>query len=51
MAALPSVTHSGISGDIAFDETGDAVRDTAFIKTANVTNNVWDFVKVQQIAQ
>lgn len=51
MAALPGVTHSGISGDIAFNETGDAVRDTAFIKTANVTDNVWDFVKVQQIAQ
>lgn len=51
MAALPNVTHTGISGDIAFNETGDAVRDTAFIKTANVTDNVWDFVKVQQIAQ
>ena len=49
MAALPSVTYTGVSGDIAFDEIGDAVRDTAFIKTANVETNAWDFVKVQQI--
>lgn len=47
--ALPGVTYSGISGDIAFDETGDAIRDTAFIKTANVNDNVWDFVTVQSI--
>ena len=49
MAALPSVTYTGVSGSIAFDETGDAVRDSAFIKTANVTDNVWDFVAVQGV--
>ena len=49
MAALPSVTYTGVSGSIAFDDIGDAVRDSAFIKTANVTNNVWDFVAVQGV--
>lgn len=49
MAALPGVTYTGISGDIAFGENGDAVRDTAFIKTANVNDNVWDFVTVQSV--
>ena len=49
MAALPSVTYTGVSGSIAFDDIGDAVRDSAFIKTANVTDNVWDFVAVQSV--
>ena len=49
MAALPSVTYTGVSGSIAFDDIGDAVRDSAFIKTANVTDNVWDFVAVQGV--
>ena len=31
MAALPNVKYSGISGDISFNETGDANRDSAFI--------------------
>ena len=46
-AALPSVTYTGVSGAIAFDEIGDAMRDTAFIKTANTTDGVWEFVKEQ----
>lgn len=49
-AALPSVTHTGVSGAIAFDEIGDAKRDTAFIKTANTTDGVWEFVKEQAAA-
>ena len=49
MAALPGVTHEGVSGAIKFNETGDAVRDTAFIKSANVETGVWDFVAVQGI--
>ena len=43
------VTYEGISGSIAFDETGDAKRDSAFIKTANTETGVWDFVKVQTV--
>ena len=48
MAALPNVKYSGISGDISFNETGDANRDSAFIKTANTEKGVWDFVAVQK---
>ena len=40
-AALGSVTYTGVSGDIAFDEIGDAKRDTAFIKTADTANGTW----------
>lgn len=49
-AALPSVTHTGVSGAISFDEIGDANRDTAYIKTANTTDGVWEFVKEQAAA-
>ena len=50
-AVLSGVTYDGVSGAIAFDETGDAVRDTAYIKTANTTDGVWDFVTVQGVAE
>ena len=46
-AALPGVTFSGVSGDIAFDDVGDAIRDTAFIKTADTANGVWALETVQ----
>ena len=48
MAALPNAKYSGISGDISFNETGDANRDSAFIKQANTEKGVWDFVAVQK---
>ena len=51
MAALPSVTLDGVCGSIAFDEVGDAVRDSAFIKTANTAENTWEFVAVQTIGE
>ena len=35
-AALPGVTYTGVTGDIAFDDIGDAIRDTAYIKVADV---------------
>ncbi len=47
MAILPSVTHTGVSGSIAFDEIGDAVRDTAYIKTSDNANGVWVLETVQ----
>ena len=49
LAALPTTTYTGVSGDIAFDEIGDAVRDSAFIKHANNETGLWEFVKVQSI--
>ena len=48
MAILPSVTYSGVSGSIAFDEVGDAVRDTAYIKTADTSNGTWARETVQK---
>ena len=49
LAVMPSVTYTGISGAIAFDEIGDAVRDSAYIKQANTTDVVWDFVTVATV--
>ena len=51
LAVLPGVTYTGVSGEIAFDDIGDAIRDTAFVKQANTADNVWDFVKVQSVAE
>ncbi len=46
-AALGGVTYTGVSGAIAFDEIGDAVRDTAYIKTANTADGTWVLETVQ----
>ena len=51
LEALPSVTFEGVSGHIEFGDEGDAVRDTAFIKQANIETGAWDFVKVQTVSQ
>ena len=45
--AIPQVKWDGVSGSIAFDEIGDAVRDTAYIKTADTATGTWAFEKVQ----
>ena len=50
LAALPGVKLEGVTGVIEFDNIGDAKRDSAFIKTANTTAGVWDFVKIQGVA-
>ena len=47
MKILPSVTYTGVSGSIAFDAQGDAVRDTAYIKTADTANGTWVLETVQ----
>lgn len=49
MAALPSVTLNGVSGNIVFDATGDAVRTSAFIKTVDTATGDWKFVAEQTI--
>lgn len=47
--ALWNVDYKGVSGEIKFDSTnGDAVRDAAYVKTANPETGVWDFVGVQK---
>ena len=47
MNILGSVTYEGVSGAIAFDDIGDAVRDTAFIKTADTASGAWVLETVQ----
>ncbi|MCF0134587.1 MAG: ABC transporter substrate-binding protein [Blautia sp.] len=48
--ALWGVEYDGVSGHIAFDqENGDAVRDTAYVKSANTETGAWDFVAEQGI--
>ena len=47
-AALPTVKYTGVSGEIAFDEIGDAVRDTAYIKTVDTANGTWKLETVQK---
>ena len=49
MKALPSVTYEGVSGAIAFDKNGDAVRDVAYVKKVNNDNGKWDFVAQQSV--
>ena len=46
LEALPSVTYEGVTGAIALDDTGDAIRDSAFVKACNTETGVWDFVTV-----
>ena len=41
------MTYTGVSGAIAFDATGDAIRDTAYIKMANTADNTWTFEAMQ----
>ena len=48
-AALPDVEYTGVSGSIKFNETGDAVRDTAYIKKVDTKAGAWTFVGKQGI--
>ena len=50
MAALPGVQYTGISGDISFNDIGDANRDSAVIKAANNETGEWEFVAIQKAA-
>ena len=48
--ALWNVKYTGVTGDIAFDQVnGDAIRNAAYIKTANPETGAWDFVTVQSV--
>ena len=49
MAALPSVTLTGVSGSIAFDEVGDAIRTSAFVKKVDNASGDWSFVTEQTV--
>lgn len=50
LAALPSVSYAGVTGNIAFAEGAkDATRDVAFIKYCNTETAVWDLIGEQGI--
>ena len=50
LEALPELECEGITGAIAFDEIGDALRDSAFVKECNNETGLWDFVTVAKAA-
>ena len=47
--ALRGVKYAGVSGAIAFDETGDAIRDSAFLKSVDTAAGKWEFVAEQKV--
>ncbi|MCL1816092.1 MAG: ABC transporter substrate-binding protein [Clostridiales bacterium] len=50
LAILPSVTFSGgATGNIAFDDVGDAFRNSAFVKKCDTATGDWIFVVEQNI--
>ena len=49
LEALPSVDITGVSGRIIFDEIGDAVRSSAFVKRVNNQTGDWEFVTEQTV--
>jgi len=48
-AALPAVALTGVTGNIAFDENGDAIRDTAYIKTLDNATAEWTLAAIQGV--
>ncbi len=49
LKALPGVNYTGVTGAIAFDQIGDAKRDSAFVKECNTSTGAWDFVTVATV--
>ena len=49
LAAMPSVSSSGVSGVIKFDDIGDAVRNSIYIKRADTEQPLWKYVKNQKV--
>lgn len=47
--ALWDVNYDGVSGNIQFDEMGDAKRGKAYVKVANTETGNWDFVSEQGV--
>ena len=46
---LPTTETDGVSGHIAFDETGDTIRTSAFVKTVNSETGAWEFLTEQTV--
>ncbi len=51
--ALVNVSFDGVTGAISFDENGDAIKDTAYIKTVtedSLATQSFQFVRTQSVA-
>lgn len=48
-AALPGVKYDGVTGHIEFDEIGDAIRDTAFVKHLNTETGEYELFGEQKV--
>ena len=48
---VPSVTLTGVTGSISFDEIGDANKDMAYIKKADGDAGAFVFEKTQSVAE
>ena len=46
LEVLPSLKYTGVTGEISFNEVGDANRDSAVVKKCNTETGKWDFVTV-----
>ena len=52
--ALVNVNFDGVTGAISFDENGDAIKDTAFIKTItedSLTSKEFKFLRTQKVGE
>jgi branched-chain amino acid transport system substrate-binding protein len=47
--ALWGVTYTGVTGDIAFNDIGDAIRNVAYIKQSNNADASWKFIAIQSV--
>lgn len=47
--ALWNVNYDGVCGNVTFNDTGDANRDTAYVKKVNTQTGMWDFVAEQGV--
>ena len=50
--ALATASFDGVTGKISFDDNGDAIKDTAYIKTISeesVTSKEFKFIKTQTV--
>jgi len=48
-AVVPRLSFTGVTGPIAFDENGDAKRDTAFVKACDYETGEWIFIAQQGV--
>ena len=49
LKAIPGVSYAGITGNIALNDIGDALRDSAFVKCCNTESGAWDFVEEAKV--